>query len=237
MVTKNQVYCENCPTSCFMKVITDPETVKAIQDKKVINIYKKGQQIIFEGMPVNTISFIYSGKVKVFKSGDYGRQQILRFSRKGDILGHRSINSAYYPISATALEDTTICVFPYKFFNDLLRSKQLLTYNLLMFFADELLNSEIRERNLAQMNVREKIADTLLYLNKQYSTDKDNFIDIYLSRQDLGDFAGTTKEQVSKTLSEFRKDGIIDLIGKKVTLKNIPALESISFCNSPYGYK
>ncbi|MEK6616391.1 MAG: Crp/Fnr family transcriptional regulator, partial [Bacteroidota bacterium] len=133
--------------------------------------------------------------------------------------------------------DSVICSFPRHVFLDLLQNNQDLTFNLLMFFADELYNSEVRERNMAHMNVREKTADTLCYLIKVYGADKYKTLNVCLSRQDIADFAGTTKQQVSKTLSDFKREGIIDLDVKNILILNEQKLHAQTLVHIESSYK
>jgi CRP/FNR family transcriptional regulator, anaerobic regulatory protein len=232
MFSQLSTNCITCNNSCLVKEVSDSRLLEEIQSQKIVGRYKEGQEIIFEGMQVHDIKFIYSGKVKVYKRGDYGKIQILRFGKNGNILGHRGINLDVHPISANAIEDTIVCMLPRQFFLNLLMLNNTLTYRLLMHFADELLHSETKERNLAQMSVREKIADALLYLKKQFGLDNDGNLDICLSRQDIADLAGTTKEQVSKMLSEFRQDSIIGLDKKKITIPDCKRLKAVA-SNTP----
>ncbi len=228
--------CVTCVNRCFIKEISDTQILQAISEKKEITFYEKKQQILSEGNPVHSILFIYSGKVKEYKKGIASKQQIVRFSNQGDILGHRGINSNIVPISATALEDTVICSIPRQEVLNLLQNDFNLIYKLLMFFADELNNSEVRERNMAHMTVPEKIADTILYLKKVYGIDKNNFLNIDLSRKDIAYYAGTTKEQVSKTLSDFKNDGIIDLDVKSIQIIHEQMLKNMTVLHSKMAF-
>ncbi|MEO6851766.1 MAG: Crp/Fnr family transcriptional regulator, partial [Mucilaginibacter sp.] len=100
---------------------------------------KKGEVIFNEGDAVTGIYFVYSGNVKVYKKWDDDKELILRFAKEGAILGHRGLGkNQRYPISAAALEPAVVCYMDMDFFEATLKVNTDFTYQLLMFFADEL---------------------------------------------------------------------------------------------------
>src|SRR6185295_11315133 len=116
---------------------------------------KKGELLFREGEEVKGIYFVYNGRVKVHKKWNDGKELILRFAVNGAIVGHRGLGGDnYYPVSATALEPTTVCFIDLDFFMTSLRVNHDFALNLLNFFAEELKESEKRMRNLAHMSVK-----------------------------------------------------------------------------------
>jgi len=227
-MNRKTLLCTDCLAPCLLKNINNPEQINKIEEKKTVLVCSKNQKIFHEGMPVNSISIINSGKIKVYKTGKNERSHIIRFSKAGDLLGHRGLNTEYYPVSAATIEDSSICLFPRFFFINFLKENHSITIELLLFFAKELESSEIMQFNLAQMNVREKVAQTLLYLYDIFGVDGTKCLNITLPRQDFSDFAGTTKEQVSKMLSEFQVDGIIRLEKKDIYILSLQELSTIA---------
>ena len=100
----------------------------------------------------------------------------------------------------------------------------------MLFYAEELMKSEERIKNIAQMTVEEKIADSLLLIYNSYGLhEKDDLkkYDILLSRQEIAELAGTTYEQVIRTLTEFKRNKLIETSGKKITIRNYNRLNSL----------
>ncbi|WP_431215613.1 Crp/Fnr family transcriptional regulator [Puia sp. P3] len=117
--------------------------------------FKKGEVIFREGEEVQGIYFVYDGTVKVHKKWGKEKELIIRFAQKGDIFGHRGLgHDPHYPISATAITAIDVCYIGLDFFQTSLRVNQDLMYGLLLFFADELQESERKMRNLAHMQVK-----------------------------------------------------------------------------------
>ncbi len=205
--------------SCFMCQLTLPEWHTAIAAHKRNFIAKKGEAIINEGDPVTGVYFVTQGNVKVHKKwGD--KELILRFANNGAIFGHRGLSSkdALYPISATALENTSLCFVEMEFFLSTIKVNHDFAYGLLMFYADELNASEKKMRNLALMSVKSRFAVALLGLRDQFGTNEDGCINVDLSRQDLAAYTGATYETVFRTMNEVLAENLIAIKGKMISI-------------------
>ncbi|HTI58913.1 Crp/Fnr family transcriptional regulator [Mucilaginibacter sp.] len=182
---------------------------------------KKGEVIFNEGDEVKGVYFVYEGIVKVHKKWGSDKELIIRLASAGAILGHRGLGgNKIYPISATALEDGIICYFDIEFFESSLKVNADFTYNLMMFFASELQESERKMRNLAHMSVKGRVAQALVSLQDQFGTRPDRSINIELSRQDLASYAGATYETVFRVLNDMLKDDLIKTSAKKITIND-----------------
>lgn len=226
---RTQVICIDCVNhNCLLQHYLSKELAPLIYENKTIIKCKKDQQIFLEGMPVVGIYFLLSGKVKIYKSGTNEKQQVIRLVKPGDILGHRGIGSRnIYPVGACALEDSMVCFMETKIFFDVLHKEPDLTFQLMLFYADELQKMEASVRNQALMTIREKVANTLLMIIGVFGLTGDNKIDAQLSRQDIAEIAGTNKEQVSRFLSEFQRDKIISMKVKNIKIINIEKLKHL----------
>lgn len=185
----------------------------------------KGQNFIIEGAPVQGIFFIYEGIVKVFKTGLFGKEQIVRFINDGNILGHRGFGGqAHHQIGAMAIEDTIVCSFSSSDLLVALKSIPSLTFDFMQFYSIELDRSETKVRKFAQMTVREKVIDAILYMNRKFGQTK-GLLNIQLSRREIADFAGTTDEQVTRIISSLKKEKLIKVSGKKIGIVDVTALK------------
>jgi len=216
--------------SCFLCKQCLPEWIPAVDAHRKSFYYKKGEMIFEEGDEVKGIYFVYSGKVKVHKRWGDQKELIIRFAQKGDVLGHRGLghHTVHYPISATAIEPVQVCFIDLAFFQSTLKVNYDFTYHLLLFFADELQESERKMRNLAHMQVKGRIAQALLALEEKFGVGENGFIDVSLSRQDLASFAGTTYETVFRIINELTEEQSIRTEGKSITLLNIDKLKELT---------
>ncbi|PIB36872.1 transcriptional regulator [Reichenbachiella sp. 5M10] len=221
---KNEA-CKTCQNlECIIKRNSYGEGIEDYLAQKHTIQCKKGQQFILEGAPVHGLYFVYNGKVKVAKTGFQGREQIVRFAKDGEIIGHRGFGIGQsYQINAVALEDTVLCNFTNDVLQDMLHKLPNLTYDFMMFYADELNRSETKVRKFAQMTVREKVIDAFLYIYRKFGQSND-YLNIQLSRKEIADFAGTTDEQVIRVISSLKKENLLRASGKRLGIIDLDML-------------
>ena len=216
----------NCDLqSCFLCRQCLPEWLPAIQTHRKNLTFRKGELIFREGEPVRGIYFVYSGTVKVHKKWGTEKELILRFAQQGEIFGHRGLGQeAIYPISATALEPVNACFIDLEFFRASLKVNQDFMYGLLIFFADELQESERKMRNLAHMQVKGRVAQALITLQEKFGRTQEGFIQMTLSRQDLASLVGATYETVFRIINELAEEELITLSGKNIAINDAAKL-------------
>jgi CRP-like cAMP-binding protein len=213
--------CQNCSQrfgSVFCK--TKETNLDLINDQKVCNTYKKGQTLFNEGAYPFGVYCINSGKVKLSHQGDEGKEQIFRLLKSGDILGYRALLSGdRYTASAVALEDTAVCFIPKELFVNLLKEDTGLAFEMMRQLSDELHRAEMKITHLAQKPIRERLAETLLFIKETYGFEEDGItLNVRLSREEIANLVGTATESAIRLLSEFKKDGIVELDGKKIKI-------------------
>ena len=224
---EEQAICYSCANeNCFIKKHIHLEQMKQYVEKKHSFVCKKSHQFIIEGAPIQGLYFICKGKVKTVKTGINGREQIVRLTKNGDTIGFRGFGtSKRYLIGAYALEDTILCNFSNETMLEILQNVPQFTYDLMLFYADELNKSENNIRKIAHMNVRERVIDLLLYIHRKFGQ-SNGIIDIELSRKEIADFAGTTEEQVTRVISSLKRESLIKTVGKKIGLQQINKMKS-----------
>ncbi|MDH5602523.1 MAG: Crp/Fnr family transcriptional regulator [Cyclobacteriaceae bacterium] len=210
-------YCKSRGNSMFGSL--GEEDLEKLNHNKSCIRYKKGQTLFYEGTRPMGLFCVNTGKVKVFKLSSQGKEQIINIAKPGDFLGYRAILSEeFYSASATVIEDAAICFIPKEDFLGLLSSNPDFFQRIIKNICHELGVMRERISDLAQKSVRERLAGSLLMLKETYGVDgeKSTLIDIQLSREDLANIVGTATETVIRLLSEFKKDGLISLDGKKI---------------------
>jgi CRP-like cAMP-binding protein len=205
--------------TCFLCTTCLSDWKPAVETNKQNFQIKRGQVIFKEGDPVTGIYFVYEGHVKVHKKWDNEKELIIRFAKKGDILGHLGLESNnIYPVSATALEKTIVCFLPMDFFESSLNINNGFAIKLVRFFASELQNSEKRMRNLAHMPVKGRVAQSILSLRNQFGLDAEGCIDIELARQDLASYSGAAYESLFRAINDLVADNVIAIAGKSMSI-------------------
>ena len=216
-------HCSNRFNSVFCK--TEHDHVKEIEALKICSSYKKGETIFRQGAYAAGVYCINAGKIKLSMMGDVGKEQIIRMAKPGDIIGYKALLSGEkYNATAIAIEDTNICFIPKEIFLVILQKDASLSFEMMKVLSNELKRAEEKITHLAQKQVRERMAETILFLKETYGLDKDDHVNIQLSREEIANLVGTATETAIRLLSEFNKEHIIELSGKKIKILNHPKL-------------
>ncbi len=224
-------YLEQCiegPFSVF-RDLPDKEKEFLIQDHSCIAL-KKGEMIFHEGNRPAGLYCLASGKIKVYKEGIGGREQIIRMVRPQGLIGFAAfITGNVYSASAVAIEDSGICRFDREPFTKLIRRNPDLSMKLMRMMAVELSFSNGRTISLTQKHIRGRLAESLLVLRDTYGVENDSrTIRAYVSREDLACFSNMTTSNAIRTLSMFASESVIALEGKKISIVDQARLEKIS---------
>ena len=196
------------------------EELELFDKTKVCLFFRKGQSFFNEGSYPLGLYCLDAGKVKLEHSGDEGKMQIVRMKKGGDLLGYRALFCGEkYNASAVAIEDTNLFFIPKDTVFEVLKINHRLSMDMLRLLAHDLRAAENHLTELAQKPVRERLAKALLYLKETYGLEDDqSTINVQLSREEIADLVGTATETAIRLLSEFRQEGIIELIGKKISI-------------------
>ncbi len=223
----------NC-NRCIIKELNSlnklsEEELQEISDKKTTISFKKGEAIFEEGTKLNGVFCLRNGKCKVSKLSPNGNEQIVRFIQKGEMIGHRSvISDTSAHLTVTALEDMEACYIPKSIINKSFITNPDFSFNITRSICTDLDNANLSIANLAQKTVKERLADSLLFFLKTFGTDNDGFLNINLSREEIANSIGTATESSIRVLSQFKKEELIEVKGKKIKIINKTALEHIS---------
>ncbi|TPE45908.1 Crp/Fnr family transcriptional regulator [Pontibacter mangrovi] len=223
--------CQLCPSrnsSLIGSCLTSELEELAVHKSSCL--FRKGQEVFSEGSKPSGLHCVHSGKVKITKIGSDGKEQIIRLARPGDVIGYRSlVADAHYSASAVAMEDTVVCFVPKAQFMELVQENMTFNRNLMLLFSKALGDAEARMTQMACKPVRERLAESLLLLQKTYQTTGEaqgNFT-IAISREDLASIVGTAKETTIRLLSELKEEQIIATKGSRITILNPDKLHSI----------
>lgn len=200
-----------------------------IPDEKKEVSFKKGEVIFAENSYPHSIYALVSGKVKISKIGEEGKEQIVRFAKDGDLMGYRALLSGdQYRASATALSDLVLCIIPKNNFLKILENNRNLSLELLQTLSTDLRKAENRILSISQKTVRERIAETLVILYHEFGHNENDSIDVKLTRKEIGNIAGSTIETTIRTLSDFKKEAVIAFDGKEIIINDITKLIQIA---------
>lgn len=196
--------------------------------KKNSVFYKRGEIIYHEGSRINGFYCMHSGIIKVYKTGIDGKEQIIRFAKRGDIIGYRSILSNELACTtAKIIEDSTLCYISSDILFSLVKNNGNFSMEIMKLTCKELGEANAYITDIAQKTVRERLAEVLIHLKDNFGLDDDQVLQISLTREELANIVGTATESVIRLLSEFKNDGLIELNGRKIKILNSRSLIKI----------
>ncbi|MFV0607249.1 MAG: Crp/Fnr family transcriptional regulator [Niabella sp.] len=198
------------------------EEVGELAKHKSCSSAKRGQVLFSEnGLPMG-LYCINKGKIKLSTTGPDGKEQILRLVKEGDILGYRAlVSNDRYHATAVVIEDAEFCFVEKAYFMNLVLTNPKLCISLFKKISDDLKSAEEHIVSLSQKNVRERMAEALLYFKATYGFEADGeTLNVQFSREEIADFVGTSTESAIRLLSEFNHDRIIELERKKIKIIN-----------------
>jgi CRP/FNR family transcriptional regulator, polysaccharide utilization system transcription regulator len=212
----------------LFKKLTDEEFAR-LNFEKTCAYYKKGSIVYREGSRLTGFYCVTKGIVKIFKTGIDGKEQIIRFAKRGEIIAYRSLLSQELACTtAKIIDEAVLCHIPYQTLLYLIQSNWQFSHHMLQIVCRELREANDYITDIAQKSVRERLAEVLLLLKENFDLDHHNTLQISLTREELANMVGTATESVIRLLSEFRQDKLIELEGRRIKFVNIPALQKVA---------
>ncbi len=207
----------------------DEDEINRLNYEKTCSLYKKGTVIYREGSRLTGFFCVTRGIVKIFKTGIDGKEQIIRFAKKGEIIAYRSLLSQELACTtAKVIEEAVLCHIPYQTLLFLIKSNWQFSHHMLQIVCRELREANDYITDIAQKTVRERLAEVLLLLKENFDLDNQNTLQISLTREELANIVGTATESVIRLLSEFRQDNLIELHGRKIKFLDIHGLKRVA---------
>ncbi len=221
---------EECDLSGFQlfKKLKEQEFIHLNYDK-TCSLYKKGSIIYREGSRLTGFYCVTRGILKIYKTGIDGKEQIIRFAKKGEIVAYRSLLSQELACTtAKVIEEAVLCHIPYQTLLFLIQNNWEFSHHMLQIVCKELREANDYITDIAQKTVRERLAEVLILLKESFDLDTTNTLQISLTREELANIVGTATESVIRLLSEFKQDKMIELQGRKIKLLDVNALTKVA---------
>lgn len=196
------------------------ELRKIISDRKNRH-FKKGQVIYYEGDRGNGIFLVISGRIKVIKIADDGRELLTGIYSHDTYLGvHAMLSGETHNDTATAMEDCVLCLIPKEQLDKLLDTYPEVSREFIKLLANDIREKEDQLVQLAYHSVRKRMAEAILRLHLR----NNGKAGIKIAREDLAAMAGIATETVSRTLSDFKNEGLIEKKASVITIIDLRRL-------------
>jgi CRP-like cAMP-binding protein len=218
--------CKVCEIKSKAVSKLSPEEIEKLSFSCASVKLHKGDSLIRQGTFSTNVAYLRSGLAKIHITGPY-HEQIVRIVKAPCYLGlPTTFGDKINQYSVTVIEPAEVCFIDIDTFRYLLKANHFFSYEILIEVCNNELEVFRRCANRTQKQMRGKIADTLIELSERiYSSDT---FKIPLNQEDLGNLVDSSRESVSRVLTEFENDGIIKLSGKNIEIINKKLLLLIS---------
>ena len=190
------------------------EALKKLSSEQTSKSFRKKDQIFAEGDLPRYVYLVNSGKVKLYKTNDYGKEYIIHIAKEGEFFGYTAlIQDLPYEITAAAMEDVELSLVPKADFVQLLHADRNVSSRFVKMLAENITEKEEQLLQLAYDSIRKRVAEALLTLQEREGS---NTFEIL--REDLAQIVGTAKESVIRMVSEFKNDGYIEVKGGTIKI-------------------
>ena len=216
-------------TACLIPtfdVLTE-EQISLINNNSHIIQHKSGELIFMQDRPVSHLIYLKSGLIKLYMKVEEKKEIIVDVMGDNQFIGLAAIfYENLYPYSISSIEAGELVYIDAKIFRDILIENGAYAVKIMAELSSRIVFLMNRMAALTHKQVPGRLAEMLLYFSKEIYKNRE--IQLPLTRQEIADLVQTSKETVSRTLTEFKNDRIIELDERKVTLKSIELLEVLN---------
>lgn len=224
---KKPCVCASCEFREVVFSFLDDSSIDELCEHKEEQFFRKGEIINHEGEKINTFKYLKSGLVKLYRRTSTGEEQVITITRPFEFVSNMSIFSEErYQYSVSALEDSVVCMVKLDFIKELFLKNGGFAMGLLTKIST--INDKIISQTLdiRQKNLIGRVAYVLIYFTKEIYNSR--VFDLPVSRKEIADYIGMSTANVIRTMSDFKKEGIIRVFGKTIEIVDLNKLEIIS---------
>ncbi len=221
------ISCRDCSDKSCATAVLDNNEMDSIFRNRYINEIKKGTHILNEGSPTSHIIYLRSGMIKEYIQRPDQQDQIIQIILPHSYLGLTSIfGDKVNHYSYSALTDLRLCYIDIDIFTNLIKNNGNFAFEILTSVGRDSLRSFHRFINQSNKKVYGRVADILIYFSKVIFLSER--FQIPLTRSEIADMIGASRESTGRVLAKLKGDGIIDIHGKNIIVNDMVKLEMIS---------
>jgi len=224
---------EHSPTLTRSRIfdgLTDADR-RAWLDASSLRLVKRRQAVARQGEPAHCFYLVESGLLKLVQVTADGAELIVRFVGPGEPFGGVvALDGTTYPVTALAADATRLRAWPRETLGPLLHRYPHVRTNIMREMTAHMTDALTRVRELATERVGQRLAHTLLRLMRQggQPTPDGVLIPYLLTRQELSELTGTTLYTVSRLLSKWQADGVLQSAGRRLIIRSPRRLQALT---------
>jgi CheY-like chemotaxis protein/CRP-like cAMP-binding protein len=212
----------------FINVSQIEDDLEIISDKRIVKKIRKKDMLFMEGDSANFSFYVISGKIKTFKTNEWGKEYILDIHKKGDFLAYTPIiEDTDHKNSAIAIENSELAVIPKQDFLNLIYSNKEVSKKIIRLLSNNCSEAEEKLLKLAYDSARKRVAEAIIFVSKKYQNEGKDELMFNLLREDISGLSGISPESVSRNITAFKDEGLIESINGVIKIKDLKKLETI----------
>lgn len=212
----------------FIDVARGIDELSNLSKNRKIKKYDKKETIFREDDYANNLYFIIKGKVKCVKTDYFGKDFLNDMYGKGEFIGYMTLfENGIYHETATAMEPTEVAVIPKQDFLTLVQKNRDVAATFIKMLSNNVVEKEKRLLQVAYAPLRERLAEAILDLKEKGHFNDNTTQTMEISRLDLANIVGTAKESLIRTLTELKKEGLLDTNGQEIKILNEAGLKKV----------
>jgi CRP-like cAMP-binding protein/CheY-like chemotaxis protein len=214
----------------FLQDVKQTGKITLTSDERETFSYNKKVHIYKEGQRARYVYYVVSGKIKISKTNDDGKEFITNIHSPGDYFGYTSIlEDVNYTDEAEALEETTLMLIPREDFLKLTSGDIDIAQAFIKIITQNIIEKEERLLNLAYNSLRKKVAYGLIQLQEKYKVKEAEQPVLNLSRENMAQSFGIATESLIRTLGDFKDEKLIDIQTGKVIITDEKKLRALRY--------
>ncbi len=217
-----EAHCKDCSLSgmCLPLALQTEELDTLDEIVKRGRPLKKGEMLFRQGEPFSSIYALRSGAIKTFSLSDGGEEQITGFHLASEMIGLSGMDNQQYPVSAMALETTSVCEIPFERLDDLTAVMPQLRKQVMRLMSREIREDQQMMLLLSKKTADERIATLLINLSARFRARgySARSFRLAMSRNEIGNYLGLAVETVSRVFTRFQQQGLIVAEGKQIEI-------------------
>ena len=204
----------------------DQKRLQEIDNLMETKYFSKNHTIFMENETGNKVYFLRRGTVKILKTSRDGKEQILEIFNPGEVFGEVvlfGINN--YPATVQTMNEVEVKVLSRQRFKDYFKNHPMIGWGMLKVMARKLYRSQHRIKSLGLRDTRGRVAAFLMEMYQEARAQEGEAINLKINQQEMADYIGTSRETVSRTLSLFKDENLIEIDRSKLSLLDPEGLE------------
>lgn len=214
----------------FIKDVKSTGLLQNLEEKYSSQLFTRKNFLYQEGKRPRYLYFLLKGKIKAYKTHEDGKEYITNLYNSNDFIGYVALlEDANYDDSALIMEDAEILLIPREDFIQMIYTDPSVASKFIKLITQNVKEKEDRMIGLAYGTLRKRVAEALVNIYRKFNDSNNQQNILEMTREDVARYVGTATESLIRTISDFKAEGLVDVVSGKIRITNIKKLENLLY--------